>query len=120
MAKHAIGTFSYPLKDAPVVEEAERLAREDGKSFSQLVLRLLKQEVSQKKEKGAPNPLNLYSFITPTEKHIDGTLDQWIRRDDAIQLIKRIDPDMAENVGKNLIIAARFRRTGIYRDVRII
>jgi hypothetical protein len=119
LAKHAITSFSYPLKEIDIVEEAEKLAKTDGKSLSQLILRLLKEEISQKKVKGSPNPLNIYSLV-PEEKPFPGTLDQWIKRTDAIQLIKEVDADMAEHIGINMIVAARFKKTGVCRDVRVI
>lgn len=77
MAKHAITSFSYPLKEIDIVEEAEKLAKTDGKSLSQLILRLLKEEISQKKVKGSPNPLNI-SYGIAEEKPLQLNLEHWI------------------------------------------
>lgn len=78
MAKHAITSFSYPLKEIDIVEEAEKLAKEDGKSLSQLILRLLKEEITQKKVRGSPNPLNI-SYNMQEEKPLQLELDRWMQ-----------------------------------------
>lgn len=49
VSRSMVSTFSYNVKDADIIREAEVMAKQDGRSFSELVIRLIKEEV-QKKE----------------------------------------------------------------------
>lgn len=50
VSKHVSNSFSYPRTEEDVILKAEKLALQDGKTLSQLIVHLLKQEV--KKEVG--------------------------------------------------------------------
>lgn len=100
-----------------VLNEIKELCRKERKTLSEKINELFIEEL-EKKAVGETNPLGI-SYGRQEEKPSLGTLDAWIRRTDAIQLIKGVDADIAEHIGINMIIAARFKKTGTIRDVRV-
>lgn len=101
-----------------ILKEIKDLCEKERKSLSEKINELFIGEL-EKKVVGQ-NPLNI-SYDIQREKPSLGTLDAWISRTEAIRLIKKIDDaDTCEHIGKNLIVAARFKRTGIIRDVKVI
>jgi len=89
--RNIIGSFSYNVKDMETVEQAEKMAKADGISFSEFVVALLKEEVHRKKVVGQgsePNSLNLrtmldpgITYVTEKQKRFEyPTLDQWIEK----------------------------------------
>lgn len=52
-AKHSIGSFSYSREKEPAIDEFEKIAEREGKSFSELVVELIEK---YSKEHGDGNP----------------------------------------------------------------
>lgn len=57
---NVVQSFSYDLKEAAVVAQAEERAREQGKSFSKYLVQLIKEDV-QKKEQALGEGLAILS-----------------------------------------------------------
>lgn len=104
-------------------KDFEDLCDKERKSISLKVAEMLEEEL-QKNALGVarePNPLNIHTYVHPQEKPLQTGLDRWIKRTDAIQEIQRVDnPEMYEHIGINMIVASRFQRSGIVREVKVL
>lgn len=108
-----------------VYEEYEELCFKERISVSKKLQEFMSEQIQiQKNALGLNNPIGVgyTSYNIQAKKRLGSTttLDEWARRKNAIQLIKRIDENMAENAAINIIIASRFKKTGVYRDVKVI
>lgn len=75
--KNFVQSFSYNLKDAEIIDECIRIARQDGVSFSEFVVSLLKEESKRKKAVGDQTPINI-SYGIHKEKPLQLDLDGWL------------------------------------------
>jgi hypothetical protein len=57
---NVIQSFSYGLKEAALVAQAEELAKEQGKSFSKYLVELMKEDV-RKKEQALNEGLKIFN-----------------------------------------------------------
>ena len=111
-------------KQTPIILERDRLAefkelcQEQGLSVSEGIRQLIEGEL-EKKVIGGVNPLNI-TYHKQAEKPLQMGLDHWIKRSDAFESIKTMDPHFIENIGINMVVAARFKKTGIAREVKVI
>lgn len=82
VSKSFVQSFSYQVGDAETVEAAARLAKTDNVSFSQLILRLLKEEV-QKNQVGEYTPISIIYGTNPN-KSCQTDLMEWFSHVDQI------------------------------------
>jgi hypothetical protein len=104
--------------ESRVYSDFEKLCTEERTYPSHRLQELMVGEL-EKKGVGAMDPLNI-RYHKPTEKPLQTGLDNWIKRSDAYENIKTMDPYLIENIGLNMVVAARFKKTGIAREVRVI
>jgi len=84
VSKSFVQSFSYPASDVAIVEAAERLAKSDNVPFSQLILRLLKEEVRQKNVIGGCNPINI-GYGNEPKKYFQSDLTIWFKHIDEVE-----------------------------------
>lgn len=133
--KSLVTGFSYSIDDVSVIDEIDKIAKEDGVSFSQVVMRQLKELVHQKKAfeaaaKGENISVTILGYNhalaeqeqqqeqSPRQEHKSNlvkTLDSWI--DNNIVGQREWEPALAEvdniprldkymSLGRNIITAA--------------
>lgn len=114
VSKSIIQTFSYPISKAEMIEEATKMAKADGVSFSVFIISLLEQEV-RKKAEGSENPIGvLYNiYNNPKQKGLQSDIRNFMRRNDIIKIAKDLTSQECDIIASNLLRVSRFKREGV-------
>jgi hypothetical protein len=120
LSNHIISTFSYPLEEIETVQEAKRLAKLDNSSLSQYILRLIKQDIHQKRIAGAPNSIGISYNAVPENDTIEASkpivelnLDNWIEHISQVEDHQQLN--IIKGIGVSIAKKADTRSMELYR-----
>ena len=96
---NVVQSFSYDLKEAGMVAQAEELAKEQGKSFSKYLVELMREDI-RKKEQALDEGLKIFNSRQSTMSEFDIKLFE--PKPLRIKKINMLSNDQKEKVRKDL------------------
>ena len=78
MGKSVVSSFSYHLSEASIVAQAEDKAKEQGKSFSEYLIELVKEDVKKNESAHAGLPILGYQATIDEQNTLDKYFPTWI------------------------------------------
>lgn len=114
--KNFIGSFSYNIEEAEIIDECIKMAKEDGISFSEFIVSLLKEQTRKKIVGPSENPIGVLYNIYNVEKQkpLQSDLRDWLPRNEAIKKASKmpLDTKQWDHLAQTFHIIADKKRSG--------